>query len=401
MSENLRNLSNDLQGIEGLTIDAIIGITDIVEALHHTINSFSWLLGSPNQDRTSGITGMVYRNIRTITKIVGKTIDILLGQLSSILGKRRASSGQEGVLAALNGVLGDHLVIRNNPLAIPIQFRKNGKRLTEQMLFEAIQQSNGKLLIMVHGSCMNDLLWNRKGHDHGTALASDLGFPVIYLLYNSGLHISENGKRFSDLLEKLITQSNQQIELFFIAHSMGGLVSRSACYYAEISGYSWLKHLQKIVFMGTPHHGSLLEKGGNWINFLMEISPYSKPFSRLGKIRSSGITDLRYGNLVDNDWKGRIRFGLSGDPRTPIPLPKNVDCYSIAATTCKEDANKLYDDLIGDMLVPLSSALGKHKNAEFNLSFPENQKYVARNLNHLDLLNDTKVYEILKNWLKK
>jgi hypothetical protein len=278
-----------------------------------------------------------------------------------------------------------------------MQLRQKGKHLDEQGLAQAIQRSNGKLLILVHGSCLNDLQWNRQDHDHGLALARDLGFEPVYLHYNSGLHISENGKQFSALLETIIEQSPQPIELFILAHSMGGLVARSACHQAKTSGQTWLGRLQKLVFLGTPHHGALLEKGGNWVNILLEISPYSSPFSRLGKIRSCGVTDLRYGNVVEADWKEQDRFEFSGDPRTPVPLPENVQCYSIAAVTGKK-ATKLNDDLIGDGLVTVNSALGLHKKPEFNLLFPKTNQWVGRNMNHMDLLSHPQVYERIKKW---
>ncbi len=385
-------------GLNRLTIDAITGVTDIVESLHQAIASFS-VSGTPDQNRTKGITGMVYRNIRTVTQLVGDGIDALLDRFSPLLGEKDSSPGGEAVLAALNGILGDHLVARNNPLAIPMQLRRNGKPLNEQALFEAIQQSNGRLVIMVHGSCKNDLQWNRMGHDHGTALARDLEFAPIYVHYNSGLHISENGRKLSALLETIIDQSPRKPALYIIAHSMGGLVSRSACYYGEKSGHAWLNQLRKMVFLGTPHHGTPLEKGGNWLDIILKISPYSAPFSRLVKIRSCGLTDLRYGNVVDDDWKGRDRFEFSGDLRIPVPLPEGVQCYSIGVTTGKE-SNKLSDDLIGDGLVTLNSALGRHENAELNLLFPENHQWVGRNMNHLDLLQHPEVYETIKKWLK-
>jgi pimeloyl-ACP methyl ester carboxylesterase len=399
LPQNPNNLSTDLRGAGRLTIDAITGITDIVESLHHTIISLSGRLGTPDQDRTKGITGMVYRNIRSVTEVVGDGIDVLLGRLSLKLGEKDSSPGREAVLSALNGVLGDHLVARNNPLAIPMQFRRNGKPLNEQSLLETIQQSDGRLAIMVHGSCMNDLQWHRQGHNHGAALAQDLRFTPLYVHYNTGLHISENGKKFSDLLETIIAQSPTPIALFIVAHSMGGLVSRSACHYGKESGHTWVNHLRKLVFLGTPHHGAPLEKGGNWIDTILEVSPYSAPFSRLGKIRSRGITDLRYGNVLEDDWKGCDRFDFRGDQRTPVPLPESVQCYSIAATTGKE-SNKLGDSLMGDGLVSLNSALGRHKNAELNLLFPQSHQWVGRNMSHLDLLNHPEVYEIIKKWLK-
>jgi pimeloyl-ACP methyl ester carboxylesterase len=342
---------------------------------------------------------MVYRSIRNVTELVGDGIDTLLDRLSSMIGEKSSSPAREAVLSALNGVLGDHLVARNNPLAIPMQFRRNGKPLNEKAFYEAIQQSNGRLAILVHGAFMNDLQWNRKGHDHGVSLARDMGFAPVYLNYNTGLHISENGRKFSDLMEAIIDRSPQPTSLFIIAHSMGGLVSRSACHYGKSSGHTWLNHLRKVVFLGTPHHGALLEKGGNWINIILEISPYSAPFSRLGRIRSSGLTDLRYGNLVDDDWKGRDRFEFSRDQRTPVPLPEGVQCYSMAATTGKESSG-FGDDLIGDGLVTLGSALGRHKNPELNLLFPKTHQRICRNMNHMDLLNHPEVYETIKKWLK-
>ncbi len=399
MPRNPNNLSTDLRGVGSLTIDAITGITDIVESLHHTISSFAGMLGAPDQYRTKGVTGMVYRNIRNVTELVGDGVDGLLDRFSPMLGEKDSSPGREAVLSALNGVLGDHLVARNNPLAISMRLRRNGKPLSERALSQAIEQSHGRLAIMVHGLCMNDLQWNRQGHDHGAALARDLGLAPVYLCYNTGLHISENGRQFSDLLETLIDQSPQPIELCIIAHSMGGLVSRSACHYGKLSGHTWLNHLRKLVFLGTPHHGAPLEKGGAWLDMILGISPYSAPFAGLGKIRSSGLTDLRYGNVTGDVWEGRYRFDLSGDQRIPAPLPEGVQCYVIAATTGKE-SDKLGDDLIGDGLVTLNSALGRHKNAKLNLLFPETNQWVGRNMNHLDILNHPEVYETVKQRLK-
>ncbi len=400
MSINPHNLSIDLRGAGSLTIDAITGVTDMVESLHHAITRFSWIRGAQDRHRTKGITGLVYRNIRTVTGWVGISIDVLLDRIGAMLRENDAppSPGREAILSALNGVLGDHLVARNNPLAIPMQFRNDGKPLNEQALLETLLQSNGRLAIMMHGSCMNDLQWNRQGHDHGASLARDLGLMPLYVHYNTGLHISLNGRKFSELLETLIDQSPVPITLFIIAHSMGGLVSRSACHYGKISGHTWVNHLRKLVFLGTPHHGAPLEKGGNWIDKILEKSPYSAPFSALGKIRSRGITDLRYGNVVDDDWKGRDRFDVRGDRRIPVPLPKSVQCYTIAATLRKK-SNKLGDYLMGDGLVPLNSALGRHQKTKFNLLFPETHQWVGRNMSHLDLLNHPKVYEIMKGWL--
>lgn len=392
---------SDIRGAGNLTIDAIIGITDLVEAMHYKITSLGGILGRPGQTRTTGVTGMVYRNIRTVSEMVGDSLDSLLKQFSPLIGKKCSSPEREAVLASLNGILGDHLAARNNPLTIPMQFRRNGLPLAigDQAFGEAVRQSDGKIVLMVHGSCMNDLQWRSQGHDHGAALARDLGYLPVYLHYNTGLHISQNGREFADQIEVLINQLPQPTELVIIAHSMGGLVSRSACYYGKVAGHSWLNHLQKMVFLGTPHHGAPLERAGNWIDIILGISPYSAPFSRLGKIRSAGITDLRYGNILDEDWKGHDRFECSRDHRSSVPLPEGLQSYTIAATTGKE-LSIIGDQFVGDGLVTLNSALGRHKNADLNLLFPENHQWIARGMNHMDLLNQPEVYATIKRWLE-
>ncbi len=391
------NIFTDLRGAGNMTVDAVTGITDMVEALHHAIIRFPGAGQAGLQGRTRGITGFVYQNIRTVTAVVGNQMDTLLHRTSLMAGEKGAFPRREALLSVLNGVMGDYLAAGNNSLAIPMQFRRNGKPIEKQVLSEAFQQSNGRVVILVHGSCMNDLQWERKGHNHGSALAGEAGMAPLYLHYNSGLHISENGRAFSDLLETTMNQSPAPRELFIIAHSMGGLVSRSACHYANISGHTWLKTLQKIVFLGTPHHGAPLEKGGNWIDAALGISPFSAPFSRLGKIRSCGITDLRYGNVVDDDWQGCDRFERGGDRRTLTPLPEGVRCYAVAAKIGKTN-NRFGAELIGDGLVSVSSALGCHRDARKNLSFPENRQWIGRGMNHLDLLSHPEVYETIRRW---
>ena len=156
--------------------------------------------------------------------------------------------------------------------------------------------------------------------------------------------------------------------------------------------------LDKLVFLGTPHHGAPLERGGNWVDILLGVSAYSAPLARIGKIRSAGITDLRFGNLVDEDWNRRDRFARSGDRRVAVPLPEGVACFAIAATTGKT-AGDLSGRLLGDGIVPLASALGRHANPRLALRFDESRQWVAYGTNHLDLLSRTEVYAQIKRWL--
>lgn len=376
---------SDLRGFARMAKDATTGLTDLVEAMHGAI---------ARPAGTRGITGFVYKSIRGVTRLVGGGVDALLAMLKPTLRGKTSSPGREVVLAALNGVLGDYLAASGNPLAIEMSLRRNGIPLTPA-------KRGGKILVLVHGLCMSDLQWKRKGHDHGACLARDLGYAPVYVHYNSGRHVSTNGRALAAMLEQLVKASASPIEkLAVVAHSMGGLVTRSACHYGAQAGHAWPAHLKSIVFLGTPHHGAPLERGGNWVDIILGATPYAAPFARLGKIRSAGITDLRYGNLLDEDWAGRDRFARARDARMHVPLPEGVRCYAIAASTSGKRSD-LKDRLLGDGLVPLASALGQHKRPDRCLAFPKRRQWIGHGMNHLDLLSSPEVYERIRKCLAR
>ena len=390
----------DLRGVGRLAIDATLGLTRLVETMHHNIARAPGPLGKFSQEPTRGITGFVYRSIQGTTRLVGSGLDALLGQLAPLLDSRLASTSgpREAVLAALNGVLGDHLAESENPLAIAMQLRRDGKVLTptRESLAADIPRPSGKILLLVHGLCMNDLQWRRNGHDHGEALAKAGGFTPVYLHYNSGLHISTNGRSLDTILERLVSAWPVPVEqLVIVAHSMGGLLARSACHCARKAKHGWPQHLHSIFFLGTPHHGAPLERGGNWIDVILGFSPYTAALARLGKIRSAGITDLRHGSLLDQDWLHGDRFARSRK-HPPLPLPEGVRCYAIGVALSADAPGSA---LLGDGLVPLNSALGRHADPAHCLDFPESNCWVDYGLNHMDLLDDAGVYAQLKRWL--
>ena len=124
-------------------------------------------------------------------------------------------------------------------------------------------------------------------------------------------------------------------ELVIVGHSMGGLLARSACHYGQLAGQAWPKHLRQMVFLGTPHHGAPLERGGNWVNVVLELSPYTAALARLAKIRSAGITDLRHGDILDEDWQHGDRFARAKTRKGAVPLPQGVQCFAVGVTPCK------------------------------------------------------------------
>jgi pimeloyl-ACP methyl ester carboxylesterase len=398
MAKHERNSVDDLRGASRLAIEATTGVTALVEAMHSTIASGPDILGRPLERPTRLVTGLIYGTIRGVTGLVGASIDVALGQLAGLLGARAPGPEYEAILAALNGVLGDYLSETANPLAIEMHLRREGRalELDRAALRGHFPAAGGKLIVMVHGSCMNDLEWNRRGHDHGAALARDLGHAVLYVHYNSGLHISNNGQKLAELLERLFSQWPAPLEeIALVGHSMGGLVSRSACHYGEAAGHLWRKKLRALVCLGSPHLGTPLERAGSSIDVLLGITRYSAPLARLGKIRSAGVTDMRFGSVLDEDWQGRDRFTNARQRPPLLRLPDGVDCYALAASLAP-DATAAPR---GDGLVPVDSALGRHPSPELSLGFPASNQWIGFGMGHLDLLDRPEVYAKLVGFL--
>jgi pimeloyl-ACP methyl ester carboxylesterase len=394
-----RRHGDDLRAATKLVLAATTGVTDVIEQMHRAIASGPSILGEPLAIPVRVLTGLAYGHVRNVTKLVGHIVDLTLEQLSPLLGESSPGPRRDALLAALNGVLGDYLVELGSPFATEMTFRQEGRwlPLEPDPLRMAIGHATGNLLVMVHGSSTNDGTWARATHDHGTALARDLGYTTVYLRYNSGLHISTNGRQFARLLENLVSAWPTEVKrIAIVGHSMGGLVARSACHVAEVEDHAWRKKLRKLVCLGSPHLGSPLERAGSWVDGLLGVTKYSAALARLGKIRSAGVTDLRHGNVLDEDWQGFDRFARSRERRSTLALPDGVDCYAIAASRSTSVEPKLR----GDGLVPVDSALGRHERADVALGFPEANQWIAFGANHLDLLARADVYEIMRQWLE-
>ena len=393
---------SDLRGYGRLAIDATLALTRLVETMHHNIVRTPGALGQATQAPAPGLTGFVYKSIRGITRLAGGGIDALLGLAAPSIGNATSSAQRDAVLAALNGVLGDHLAETSNPLATPMRLRHAGEplALTRAALSAAIPDPTGRILLLVHGLCMNDLQWRRNGHDHGAAIAAELGFTPLYLHYNSGRHISSNGREFAESIEALLHAWPVAVdELAIIGHSMGGLVARSACHYGAESGHAWPQRVSNMFFLGTPHFGAPLERAGNWVTSLLDASPYSTAFARLGKIRSAGITDLRWGSLCDADWYRRDRFVRSRRLAQNVPLPRGIACHAFAASLANAPGG-LVQRSLGDGLVPLASALGQCADTDRRLRIPAARRWIGYRMNHLDLLDSKAVYERIRRALE-
>ena len=402
---------SDVRGLAQLATQAVLGVTDVVEGVHQSVWSSLGVPGGDRPGRTRGITGWVYRGVNGTTRLLGRGVDAGLHGLQSLLSSDHADAPdgrqREALVAALNGVMGDRLLASGNPLAITMSLRHEGRALDPFALPDSLRdKARGKIVLLIHGLCMNDRQWTRPGqqhpgqlHDHGRALADALGCTPLYLRYNSGLHVALNGQLLAALLEPLLQHWPVPVqELIIVGHSMGGLVARSAVHSAQAARLHWPGRLKSIVFLGTPHHGAPLERAGSWVDAALGSTRYTAPLAALGQLRSAGITDLRHGQVVDA--QGPDRFAHRNDRRRPLPLPAGVACFAIAATTAGQ-RSPLADHLTGDGLVPVRSALGEHAQALHTLAFPASRQWMAWQTNHMELLGSEAVAAKMIEWLRR
>lgn len=373
--------SADLHGLAQLAGDGVAGTGRLVEQLHLTISSLAAPLGDAVEGRTRGITGLVYRSILGINSLVGASLDALASRLIPHRPDAETSAAREQWLAALNGVLGDHLVASGNRLAIPMRFRRLGRALLleRDALSAAFDPPSGRLLVAIHGLCMNDLNW---GGTDGIPerLGRALGYTPLYLHYNSGRAIADNGQELAQQLETLVEQWPVPVtDIVIIGHSMGGLIARCAIDEGTAARHAWAESVSRVAYLGTPHQGAPMERAGHRFESLLGMSPYSAPFTRLGGIRSAGIVDLRHG-------------------RRPASHAE-VQQFAIAATA-RTSAGRLLGGLAGDELVPVDSALGRHPDPEQALNIPEEHCRVVDGAGHLGLLYHPEVYRTLRRWLR-
>ena len=383
---------SDFRGAARMAFDATAGVAGIVERMHRTIQVLPFPVGRAEPGATRGITGLVYRSVHGTVRLIGRGIDLGLAPVVALLPEGESTPVRDAFVSAVNGVYGDYLVRTGNPLAIEMGLRYRDQPVDPCDPSGAFGSDGavapcGRILVMVHGLCLNERHWNREGHDHGAALADELGYTPLYLRYNSGRHIGHNGQDFARLLETVVSNWPRPVEeVVILGHSMGGLVARSACHYGREAGHGWLRHLGKLVFIGTPHHGSPLERGGHRLDYVLEVSPYSAPFTRIGRMRSAGITDLRHGSIT-------------AGTHEVVPLPAGVKCYAAAATLAAR-RSVLAERLVGDGLVPLDSALGRHARPEHTLAIPKDRQWVGYGMGHLELLSRAEVYSQLHEWLQ-
>jgi pimeloyl-ACP methyl ester carboxylesterase len=297
-------------------------------------------------------------------------------------------------------LIGDRLEREGSALAQPTSARIHGERigLDESSVSDAFPRATPGLAVFMHGLTGDEFCWSWGADSaYGERLARDLGYTPVYLRYNSGLHISENGRAVSALLEGLVQAWPVEVQqIALVGHSMGGLVARSAAHQADERDQGWVRHVRHVVSLGTPHMGAPLEQGAHRAAVALEKLPETRMLSSLLKKRSAGIRDLRHGSLVDEDWRGRDPEALRAVACMEVPLlPWATHCF-VSATITRDPKHPL-GRLLGDILVLKPSASGQSKTRR--IPFRDEHGHHIGGTHHLALLNHPEVYERLHGWL--
>lgn len=302
-------------------------------------------------------------------------------------------------LAVLNGLVGDYLVREGNGLATEMACYRDGARLelSRAALCRAYPDAGPRAALFVHGVMCTETIWRfPDGSDYGTRLHATHGVTPLYLRYNTGLPIADNGAALAALLDALVSAWPCPLEeLILIGYSMGGLLVRSACHVATERGLGFLPRVKRAIYVGTPHLGAPAERVGRLVTKVLHTIP--DPYTRLigdlsDLLRSAGVKDLG-----DADLRHQDRASLSGrlslcDPRHPVPLLPSIEHALIAGSLSMEPAIAA---LFGDSIVPVPSATARNAEACSELALPPERVHVLPGRSHVDLAHDDEVSTLL------
>jgi triacylglycerol lipase len=306
------------------------------------------------------------------------------------------------VVAAVNGLIGDELRMLDDPQAITMAVRHEGADVPAEpwRLRETFREATSHPVLFLHGLCENEESWDHGVATHGTTYAERVsaetdGTPVM-LRYNTGLHISENGKHLDALVERLVEAWPVPVtRITLVGHSMGGLVVRAATNHATASGRTWQHLVRDVVCLGSPHAGANLEKVAHLGSRLLRFFPESRPFGAILDARSPGIVDLRHGYISQDEWEGQDLTGQWGlDRIAAAPLP-HAEYHFVAATLGASQRHPM-SSVLGDLLVHFSSASGVGRTGPIvdGASF----EYLP-SAHHFALLNHPRVGDWLVEWI--
>jgi pimeloyl-ACP methyl ester carboxylesterase len=320
------------------------------------------------------------------TSGVGR-VALRAGALGASLARRvdapsldEAPAGRIAV-GALSGMYGDRLAERSSPLAVQISLRCDGRVVepSADSLADTYPSATPRLAIFLHGLCETEGAWSlhaTRCKPYGARLREELGFTPLYIRYNSGLPISDNGALCSELIDAVVAAWPVEVaEIALIGHSMGGLVARYACHHG--AKREWAARVRHVFTLGAPHRGAPLEQLVERASVALARLPETRALAAALDARSIGIKDLRSGR--------------------ELPLLPTANHYFVSATLSPTHDTRL-GRMIGDILV-LHASAWDHEGAGERLPFPVDNYRHYGSANHFDLLNHPAIGDQIVRWI--
>lgn len=387
---------------------AFAGLVSRIEQVHRAIADRAFApagpAGAPARVMHDSITRGAYLTVRG----AGAAAGVMGGKAASLLATGGQPAGRKPggnqALAALNAIAGDQFGADDlAALAIPMAVRDNGRdvSLTAHQVADTFPHATPRVAVFVHGLGETEHSWQRRDAEsepYGPRLQAEFGYTPIYIRYNTGRHVSENGHDLARLLDDLMAAWPVQLdELLLAGHSMGGLVIRSACHYGGQGPAAWVDRVQHVFYLGSPHLGAPLARAAGFAGWALGRVAETRPFVTMVNGSSPGIKDLRHGYLVADDWATCDQDSCVRSHRRDIPLLPGANHCTISATVTADPGHPL-GAMVGDLLVQPASAHGRH-GARQHIPFPLGSRRGLGGMHHFDLLNHPAVWAAIRDLL--
>jgi pimeloyl-ACP methyl ester carboxylesterase len=401
---------NEVRGLGDLLALTVERVTAPVEGMHRAIadRSLGWTrwTGVPAGRMYDTLAGKAYEAIRLTGSMLGAAVELgarIAGGSGDLRVFSRSRMGSQAQ-AAVNAVWGDELERTRNELRIEMGLRDlRGNPIDVDSADPAggVPSTTPRVAVLVHGLGQTERCWVGKGTSLETVvgladrIAADHTFTPVLVRYNSGRHVSENGAELAALLEQLWRSWPIPIEgMALVGHSMGGLVIRSACHVGQVAGHEWVNKVGEVVTVASPHLGAPLEKAINILSWGLKISPETRALADFLNARSVGIKDLRFGAIVEDDWRDAEPDALLHNTVDTVPTLPGAAHHFVAAVVTSDPAHPV-GVLLGDLMVRAASGTGRGRRRSIEATHIR----VLGGRRHFDLLRDREVIDQVLTWL--
>src|SRR5687768_15734678 len=206
------------------------GIGAVHEAIAARVFGSLGAGSAPARVAHDAIARGVYASLRGAAGAAGHVADRALRRRDPGDGRPLSATPRGALaLAVVSGLIGDVLEREGSDLHEPMALRLRGRVVAPrpEALAAAYPAATPRLVVFVHGLMETEHAWRLGGRpSYGARLAGDLGCSPLDVRYNTGRHISHNGRSLADLLEEVVAAWPVEVErIALVGHSMGGLVA--------------------------------------------------------------------------------------------------------------------------------------------------------------------------------